>query len=183
MCCASTFARSARFSASRCRCRSALRTTSTVFSSDSGFSTKSKAPILIARTADSTLPWPEMITTCDVDLPLAHARQRGEAVHAGQPDVEHDDVVGLAAEPLEAGLAAVDGVDLVALVAQHAAERAADAGSSSTIRIDGIRQQAIRWRSACLAACCRSTSMLPPCSATMRRTMARPRPLPRCLVE
>ena len=27
------------------------------------------------------------------------------------------------------------------------------------------------------------TSMLPPCSATMRRTIASPRPLPRCLVE
>ena len=74
------------------------------------------------------LPWPEMITTCDVDLPLAHARQRGEAVHARQPDVEHDDVVGLPAEPLETGLAAVDGVHLVALVAQHAAKRAAHAG-------------------------------------------------------
>jgi hypothetical protein len=60
-----TCARSARFSASSRRCRIALRTTRTVLSSDSGFSTKSKAPILIARTADSTLPCPEMITTCD----------------------------------------------------------------------------------------------------------------------
>ena len=41
----------------------ALRTTSTVFSSDNGFSTKSNAPILMARTADSTLPCPEMMTT------------------------------------------------------------------------------------------------------------------------
>jgi hypothetical protein len=38
--------------------------TSTVFSRESGFSTKSKAPILIALTADSMLPWPEMTTTC-----------------------------------------------------------------------------------------------------------------------
>ena len=59
----SAVARRARFSASRLRWRSALRTTSIVLSSDSGFSTKSKAPILIARTADSTLPWPEMTIT------------------------------------------------------------------------------------------------------------------------
>ena len=36
---------------------------STVFSSESGFSTKSNAPILMARTADSMLPCPEIITT------------------------------------------------------------------------------------------------------------------------
>ncbi len=73
------------------------------------------------------LPWPEMITTCDVDLTLAHPRQRRQPVHPRQPDVEHDDVVGLAPEPLETRLAAVDRVDLVAFVAQHAAQRAADA--------------------------------------------------------
>ena len=78
-CWRSTRARSARFSASRSRCRSALRTTSTVFSSDSGFSTKSNAPILIARTADSMLPWPEMIDHLRVDLPLAQPLQRRRA--------------------------------------------------------------------------------------------------------
>ena len=97
VCCASTLARSARFSASSRRCRSALRTTSTVFSSDSGFSTKSNAPILIARTADSTLPWPGDDHDLRVDLPLAHPRQRRQAVHPRQPDVEHDDVVRRAA--------------------------------------------------------------------------------------
>ena len=60
----STRARRSRFSASSVRWRIALRTTSTVFSSESGFSTKSNAPILIARTADSMLPWPEMTTIC-----------------------------------------------------------------------------------------------------------------------
>ena len=68
-------------------------TTSTVFSSDSGFSTKSKAPILMARTADSMLPWPEIITTGASTLPLAQPRERRQAVHARQPDVEDDDVV------------------------------------------------------------------------------------------
>ena len=63
-----------------------------------------------------------------VELALAHARQRGEAVHARQPDVEQDDVVGLTGQTLETGLAAVDGIDAVAFVAQHAAERAAHAG-------------------------------------------------------
>ncbi len=74
VCCASTLARSARFSAWSRRCRSALRTTSTVLSSDSGFSTKSNAPILMARTAASTLPWPEMITTS-----ASHSRSRMRA--------------------------------------------------------------------------------------------------------
>ena len=63
-----------------------------------------------------------------VDLPLAHARQRRQAIHAGQPDVEDDDVEGAPAQALEAGLAAVDRVDVVSLVAQHPAQRAADAG-------------------------------------------------------
>src|ERR1051325_566455 len=63
VCCASTLARSARFSACSRRWRRALRTTSTFLSSDSGFSTKSNAPILMARTAASTLPWPEMTPT------------------------------------------------------------------------------------------------------------------------
>jgi hypothetical protein len=68
-----------------------------------------------------------MMTTCASDLPLAHARQRGKAVHPRQPDVEDDDVEDTPAQAIEAGLAAVDRIDVVSLVAQHAAEGAADA--------------------------------------------------------
>ena len=128
------------------------------------------------------------------DLPLAHPRERGEAVHAGQPDVEHDDVVGLAAETLEAGFAAVDGVHLVALVAQHAAERAANAGFvvneqdrwhvvTSRVRERPCRSLGSSTAKRVPRGTLSVTSMLPPCSATMRRTIARPRPLPRRLVE
>ena len=60
----STCARNSRFSTSRRRCRSAFRVTSNALSRENGFSRKSKAPILIARTADSMFPWPETTTTC-----------------------------------------------------------------------------------------------------------------------
>ena len=63
-----------------------------------------------------------------LDLPLPHPGECGETIDAGKPDVEHDDVVGLAAQTLEARFAAVDGVHLVPLVAQYAAKGAADAG-------------------------------------------------------
>ena len=146
-----------------------------------------------------------------VELPLAHPRQRRQAVHPGEPDIEQHDVVGLTGQTLEARLAAVDGVDAVALVAQHSAERAADArfviddqnGRHTSCRSDPFRRRKRCGRFDAGAATRQLerrqagnsianrvprgwlsvTSMLPPCSATMRRTMARPRPLPRCFVE
>ena len=63
-----------------------------------------------------------------VDLPLAQPRQRREAVHARQPDVEHDQIDRPARDALEALFAARDGLDGVALVAQHAAQRRPHAG-------------------------------------------------------
>jgi len=42
------------------RARSTVRSS---FVSDSGFSTKSKAPRRVASTAVSTVPWPDIITT------------------------------------------------------------------------------------------------------------------------
>src|ERR1044072_5128695 len=51
---------------SRCW-RSALRTVSTVFSIESGFSMKSNAPSFVARTAVSMFPCPDMITTAASD--------------------------------------------------------------------------------------------------------------------
>ena len=92
--------------------------------------------------------------------------------------------------PLEAVLAARHRLDGVALVAQHAARaRLRTPGSSSTIEdawasLDRVHAQhgssiVNRVPRGVLSP----TSMLPPCSAMMRRTIARPRPLPRRLVE
>ena len=54
----------------------------------SGFSRKSNAPSLVAFTAVSMLPWPEIITTTgrSGDGHLLDAGERLHAVHAGQPD-------------------------------------------------------------------------------------------------
>jgi hypothetical protein len=57
-----------------------------------------------------------------VHLALAQPGQRLEAVDAGQPDVEHDHVERRARGAGQARLAALDGLDLVALVAQHGPE-------------------------------------------------------------
>ena len=57
---------------------------------------------------------------------LARMRERLQPVHSRQPDVEHDDVVPMSCEALEARLAAVHGVHVVSLVAQHAPQRASD---------------------------------------------------------
>ena len=84
------------------------------------------------------LPCPEIITIGRVDAALAQPRQRGQAVDAGQPDVEDDDVVRRAHDAIEAGLARLDRLDGVALVAQHAAQRARTPASSSTMRMEGF---------------------------------------------
>jgi len=62
-----------------------------------------------------------------VDLPLAETLQRLEPVDARHPDVEQHHVEGLLDHPLETGLARRHGLDRVALVAQHAAQRGAHA--------------------------------------------------------
>ena len=121
-----------------------------------------------------------------VHLTLAHPRQRRQSVHSRQPHVEDDHVEDAPAQPVETGLAAVDGVDVVLLVAQHAAQRAAharfvvnDQNGRHAAKINTGSSIANRVPRGTLSL----TSMLPPCSATMRRTIARPRPLPRCFVE
>ena len=59
---------------------------------------------------------------------LAEARQRCETIDAGEPDIQHDDVVGRAEYAIETRFAAIDRLDCIALVAEHAAQRAAHAG-------------------------------------------------------
>src|ERR1035441_7064236 len=51
------------FSSARLRCCSPFFTTTVTFCSESGFSRKSNAPSLVAFTAASMEPWPEIITT------------------------------------------------------------------------------------------------------------------------
>ena len=95
-----------------------------------------------------------------VDLPLAHPRQRRESVHARQPDVEHDHVVGLPRQTFETRFAALDGIDVIAFVAQHAAQRGAHAGFivNDQNEDEGIRRRRkLQWRSSVPARrCCRS---------------------------
>ena len=131
-----------------------------------------------------------------VDLPLAQPRQRGQAVHAGQPHVEHDrDRPAPRVTPLEAGLAARHRLDRYPSSRSTPLNEVRTPGSSSTMRMVGftdVRSTFLRSsfyvpgssivkrvpRGALSAA-----SMLPPCSAMIRRTIASPRPLPRPFVE
>ena len=61
-----------------------------------------------------------------IDLPLAQPRERREAVHAGQPHVQDDQIDRRARDALETGFPAGHRFDAVALVAQHAGQRTAD---------------------------------------------------------
>ena len=61
-------------------------------------------------------------------LPLADSGERGQAIHAGQPDVEHDEVDGAPRNAIEALLSRRDRFDGVPLVTEHAAQGATHAG-------------------------------------------------------
>jgi hypothetical protein len=50
------------------------------FCSDSGFSTKSKAPRRVASTAVSTVPWPDIITTGQDDSAAAPDHSRSSVM-------------------------------------------------------------------------------------------------------
>jgi hypothetical protein len=169
-----------------------LLTTCTVFSSDSGFSMKSNAPILMAGRLDVAVPRDH--DDGRVHLAVPQPLQRHQPVDAGQPDVEQDHVVCRPGEAVEAGFAAVDGVDLVPLVAQHAHERRAHArlvvdhqDGRLHVSSDPAGRSASPHGSSMVNLVPRGslapTSTDPPCSATMRRTIASPRPLPRFFVE
>ena len=62
-----------------------------------------------------------------VHLPLAETRKRRQAVHAGQPDVEDDEIDGAAGHAVEARLTCRHTLDRVPFVAQYAGERLLDA--------------------------------------------------------
>ncbi len=130
-----------------------------------------------------------------VDAPVPQLLERDEAVHARQPDVEHDHVEGGAHDAVEAGFTAVHRFDGIAFVAEDAAEGAADARphrprserSASCLgswKLEaGDCQHGNSMVKIVPEGALPATSMAPPCSAMMRRTIARPNPLPRCLVE
>jgi len=114
---------------------------------------------------------------------LAHSLERREPVHLGQPDVENDQVDGSARQPVEARFAGADGLHLIALVAQHARQRRPDARLVVDDQDNGVGQHGRSIVNTVPRGVLSATSMLPPCSMTMRRTMASPRPLPRRFVE
>ncbi len=58
-----------------------------------------------------------------IDLPFPQPSQGRETIHAGQPDVEDDEVDGLAGYPIKTVFSAGDGVDCVSLVAQDSRQR------------------------------------------------------------
>src|ERR1019366_5256064 len=133
------------------------------------------------------------------------ARQHLHAVHAGQPDIQQHQFETAAGQRLQARLAAGRGLYRVALVFQHAAQGLADprlvihypnpsrfhiftaegfrsasaaGGGGSFSSMAGsstVKRAPTGWLS--------STRMVPLCSATMWLTMARPKPVPRFLVE
>ena len=117
-----------------------------------------------------------------IDLPLAEPLQGDQSIKARQPDVEHDDVVGGAVGFLETLFAGLSGVHVKAFVSQHAADGRSHAGFIVNNQ-DGRHQAGSSMINRVPVGRLSVTSMLPPCSATMRRTIARPRPLPRPFVE
>ena len=171
---------------------------------ESGFSRKSKAPSLVAFTAASMLPWPEITTTtgrsakgiswmrASTSMPSMPGSQISSSTSSNSP----------AGQRLQAGFAALHGLHRVAFVFQHAAQRLADsrlvvhyqdapllhalaaagrgalsasASASSSAGISTVKRAPAGWLS--------STRMCALCSATMWLTIASPRPVPRFLVE
>ena len=62
-----------------------------------------------------------------IDLPFAQPRERRQAVHSRQPDIQDDQIDRSARDALETRLAARHRLDAVAFIAQHTAQRAAHA--------------------------------------------------------
>ena len=115
----------------------AFFSTTVTFSMVSGFSRKSNAPSLVAFTAVSMVPWPEMMTTSGRSA-KGISWMRASVSRPSMPGSQTSSstsVVAVARQFLQARFAALDRVQAIAFVFQHAGERFADAGSSSTIRM------------------------------------------------
>ena len=160
-------------------------TTSSVFSSESGFSTKSCAPRRTAFTAVSIVPWPEITTT---GSSASDSRMRAstlEPVHPRQPHVEQHEVVAARLERLERGLARCPPRPRRS-PRRRGSRRARRArpprrrrpGSSpSRLPLHAGSSTTKRAPRGALS----STRIVPWCSWTMRLTIARPSPLPALL--
>ena len=82
----------------------------------------------MAFTADSMLPWPGNHDDLRVDLHLPQSASVASPSRPGSHTSSTMTSNDLAHDTIEALFAALDGVDVVAFVAQHAAERRSHAG-------------------------------------------------------
>ncbi len=116
------------FSSARAWWARAFLTTTETLSMESGFSRKSKAPSLVALTAASMLPWPEITTTSgrSANGMRLDALEDLHTVDAGQPDIEQHQLEAGAGKGVQAGFAAFRGIGAIAFVLEHAGQRAAD---------------------------------------------------------
>ena len=135
-----------------------------------------------------------------VDPSLSQCRERFESVNPRQPDIQDDEVEHATARALQTRFARVNSLDDVPFVAQYTCQRRShprlvvddeyrglhagpppddvttDSSTEETPHGSSIEKRVPRgWFSL--------TSILPPCSTTIRRTIASPSPLPRPFVE
>src|SRR5262245_58398635 len=124
---------------------------------------------------------------------LAPLAQQRDAVHVGHPDVEQYEVGLLARRGAARGRRVGGNLDLVAFLREDLREQAADVGlvvdDQNSLRAHAFSLLASARRASRAVAgnvirtrappCGElSTSTAPPCSSTMRRTIASPRPVP-----
>src|SRR4029077_15083339 len=130
------------------------------------------------------------------------AAERFQTVHARQPDIEKDDFKIATANALERLLSRANGIDRILFIAKNGRQRFANTffivddqdfwfrthrSESSPARSEVVAAEisatgnSIRKREP--TGWLSSTRIEPPCSEMMRAAIARPRPVPRSLVE
>ena len=175
---------------------------------ESGFSRKSKAPSLVARTAVSMVPWPEIMTTTgrsEAGIFWMRSSASRPSMPGSQMSSRTNFIEGTC-ERFEAGLAGLNGGDVEAFVLEHTAERLADAGLVVDDQYSGQKScnqcgdscrgcrfrlaRIIRRRGRDFNSETRPDKVHCPRRGYLRRvrrecglTMARPRPVPRAFVE
>src|SRR6266699_2008503 len=117
---------------------------------------------------------------------LAHPAQDVHAAHVLEAQVGDDEVVGILREPREGLLARVYGVDLV----PARAEQALDGDADRALVVDdqdapshGVSASGRVTRKVRPAPSAGAATIAPPWASTAWRAMARPSPVPVCLVE
>src|SRR5215471_10241738 len=117
-----------------------------------------------------------------IDMTFAQPLECRQTVESRQPDVEQNEIDAAAGHPLETLLTAGDGFDGISLIAKHASKSRTDARLVVDDEDSGL-QHGSSMVNRVPRGDLSPTSMLPPCSAMIRRTIASPRPLPRRFVE